>query len=90
MLCYELFSFVGLDVGKKNFGCIILMSADEKELSHKSFDNTPIGIQSAGLIAGYHLFIQTPCSVLEKHGKLSQSYLLPSVPYGIFLSFICC
>ncbi|MCS2593738.1 hypothetical protein NXX56_25330 [Bacteroides thetaiotaomicron] len=37
------------------------MSADEKELSHKSFDNTPTGIQSLlDWIAGYHLsFIQT-------------------------------
>ena len=32
--------FVGLDVGKKTFDAS-LMSADEKELSHKSFDNTP-------------------------------------------------
>ena len=37
--------FVGLDVGKKTFDAS-LMSADEKELSHKSFDNTPTGIQS--------------------------------------------
>ena len=29
--------FVGLDVGKKTFDAS-LMSADEKELSHKSFD----------------------------------------------------
>ena len=35
--------FVGLDVGKKTFDAS-LMSADEKELSHKSFDNTPTGI----------------------------------------------
>ena len=32
--------FVGLDVGKKTFDAS-LMSADEKELSHKSFENTP-------------------------------------------------
>lgn len=35
--------FVGLDVGKKTFDAS-LISADEKELSHKSFDNTPEGI----------------------------------------------
>ena len=47
--------FVGLDVGKKTFDAS-LMSADEKELSHKSFDNTPTGIQSLlDWIAGYHL-----------------------------------
>ena len=34
--------FVGLDVGKKTFDAS-LMSADEKELSHKSFDNTSEG-----------------------------------------------
>ena len=37
--------FVGLDVGKKTFDAS-LMSADEKELSQKSFDNIPEGIQS--------------------------------------------
>ena len=47
--------FVGLDVGKKTFDAS-LMSADEKEFSHKSFDNTPTGIQSLlDWIAGYHL-----------------------------------
>ncbi|WP_350227318.1 IS110 family transposase, partial [Parabacteroides goldsteinii] len=47
--------FVGLDVGKKTFDAS-LMSADEKELSHKSFDNTSEGIQSLlDWIAGYHL-----------------------------------
>lgn len=47
--------FVGLDVGKKTFDAS-LMSANEKELSHKSFDNTPEGIQSLlDWIAGYHL-----------------------------------
>ena len=34
--------FVGLDVGKKTFDAS-LMSAAEKELSHKSFDNTQKG-----------------------------------------------
>lgn len=37
--------FVGLDVGKNTFDAS-LMSSDEKELSHNSFDNTPEGIQS--------------------------------------------
>ena len=37
--------FVGLNVEKNTFDAS-LMSADEKELSHKSFDNTPEGIQS--------------------------------------------
>ena len=35
--------FVGLDVGKNTFDAS-LMSAEEKELSHKSFDNTQEGI----------------------------------------------
>ena len=34
--------FVGLDVEKKTFDAS-LMSADEKELSHKSFDNIQLG-----------------------------------------------
>lgn len=35
--------FVGLNVEKNTFDAS-LMSADEKELSHKSFDNTQEGI----------------------------------------------
>ena len=35
--------FVGFDVGKNTFDAS-LMSSDEKELFHNSFDNTPEGI----------------------------------------------
>jgi transposase len=50
--------FVGLDVGKKTFDAS-LMSADEKELSHKSFDNNwdPIFIGLDSWLSS--LFIQT-------------------------------
>ncbi len=51
--------FVGLDVGKKTFDAS-LMSADEKELSHKSFDNTQLGSIFIGLDSWLSsLFIQT-------------------------------
>ena len=38
-------NYSGLDVGKNTFDAS-LMSADEKEVSHNSFDNTPGGIQA--------------------------------------------
>ena len=57
--------FVGLDVGKKTFDAS-LMSADEKELSHRSFDNTPEGVQSLlDLRAGYRLSLSELLSVLK-------------------------
>ncbi|UVV60944.1 hypothetical protein NXY28_06000 [Bacteroides thetaiotaomicron] len=58
------------------------MSADEKELSHKSFDNTPTGIQSLlDWIAGYHLSYPNSCSVLKTWEVMSQSYLFPVSPW---------
>lgn len=73
--------FVGLDVGKKTFDAS-LMSADEKELSHKSFDNTPTGIQSLlDWIAGYHSLYPNSCSVLKTWEVMSQSYLFPVSPW---------
>ena len=61
--------FVGLDVGKKTFDAS-LMSADEKELSHKSFDNTPTGIQSLlDWIAGYHLSLSKLLFCAENMGS---------------------
>ena len=73
--------FVGLDVGKKTFDAS-LMSADEKELSHKSFDNTPTGIQSLlDWIAGYHLSLSKLLFCAETWEVMSQSYLFPVSPW---------
>lgn len=73
--------FVGLDVGKKTFDAS-LMSADEKELSHKSFDNTPTGIQSLlDWIAGYHLSLSKLLFCAENMEVMSQSYLFPVSPW---------
>mgnify|MGYP002236739362 CR=1 FL=1 len=79
--------FVGLDVGKKTFDAS-LMSADEKELSHKSFDNTSEGIQSLlDWIAGYHsLFIQT-LVLCREHGKLCHRVICFQCLHGIFPGF---
>ena len=74
--------FVGLDVGKKTFDAS-LMSADEKELSHKSFDNTPTGIQSLlDWIAGYHL------SLSKLLFSLSETSKLPIPPRNSLLKFL--
>ena len=77
--------FVGLDVGKKTFDAS-LMSADEKELSHKSFDNTPTGIQS--LLDSWlsSLFIQT-LVLCWKHGKLCHRVICFQCLHGIFPGF---
>ena len=55
--------FVGLDVGKKTFDAS-LMSADEKELSQKSFDNIPEGIQSLLAVSYTHL-LPDPLVVID-------------------------
>ena len=72
--------FVGLDVGKKTFDAS-LMSADEKELSHKSFDNTPTGIQSLlDWIAGYHPVSYTHLDVYKRQMLSSVFVCVPEFP----------
>ena len=75
--------FVGLDVGKKTFDAS-LMSADEKELSHKSFDNTPTGIQSLlDWIAGYHLSLSKLLFCAENMGSYVTELSVSSVSIGL-------
>ena len=79
--------FVGLDVGKKTFDAS-LMSADEKELSHKSFDNTPEGIQSLlDWIAGYHLSLSKLLFCAENMGSYVTELSVSSVSMGFFPGF---
>ena len=81
--------FVGLDVGKKTFDAS-LMSADEKELSHKSFDNTPTGIQSLlDWIAGYHLSLSKLLFCAENMGSYVTELSVSSVSMGFSLSLVC-
>ncbi|MDC7159906.1 IS110 family transposase, partial [Parabacteroides johnsonii] len=76
----------GLDVGKKTFDAS-LMSADEKELSHKSFDNTSEGIQSLlDWIAGYHLSLSKLLFCAENMGSYVTELSVSSVS-GIFPGF---
>lgn len=64
------------------------MSADEKELSHKSFDNTPEGIQSLlDWIAGYHLSLSKLLFCAEKYGKLCHRVICFQCLHGIFPGF---
>ena len=81
--------FVGLDVGKKTFDAS-LMSADEKELSHKSFDNTPTGIQSLlDWIAGYHLSLSKLLFCAENMGSYVTELSVSSVSMGFSLALVC-
>ena len=81
--------FVGLDVGKKTFDAS-LMSVDEKELSHKSFDNTPEGIQSLlDWIAGYHLSLSKLLFCAENMGSYVTELSVSSVSMGFSLALVC-
>lgn len=81
--------FVGLDVGKKTFDAS-LMSADQKELSHKSFDNTPTGIQSLlDWIAGYHLSLSKLLFCAENMGSYVTELSVSSVSMGFSLALVC-
>ena len=81
--------FVGLDVGKKTFDAS-LMSAAEKELSHKSFDNTPEGIQSLlDWIAGYHLSLSQLLFCAENMGSYVTELSVSSVSMGFSLALVC-
>ena len=81
--------FVGLDVGKKTFDAS-LMSADEKELSHKSFENTPEGIQVLlEWIAGYHLSLSELLFCAENMGSYVTELSVSSVSLGFSLALVC-
>ena len=81
--------FVGLDVGKKTFDAS-LMSADEKELSQKSFDNIPEGIQSLlDWIAGYHLSLSKLLFCAENMGSYVTELSVSSVSMGFSLALVC-
>src|SRR3712207_7692626 len=81
--------FVGLDVGKKTFDAS-LMSADEKELSHKSFNNTPEGVQSLlNWIAGYHLSLSKLLFCAENMGSYVTELSVSSVSMGFSLTLVC-
>lgn len=80
--------FVGLDVGK-NFRCIINVRR-RKELSHKSFDNTPTGIQSLlDWIAGYHLSLSKLLFCAENMGSYVTELSVSSVSMGFSLALVC-
>lgn len=80
---------VGLDVGEKTFG-VSLMSAGREELSHKSFDNTPTGIQSSlGWIAGYHLSLSKLLFCAENMGSYVTKLPVSSVSMGFSLALVC-
>ena len=81
--------FVGLDVGKNTFDAS-LMSAKEKELSHKSFDNTPEGIQSMlAWIDNYQLSLSEVLFCAENMGSYVTELSVSSVTMGFSLTLVC-
>lgn len=81
--------FVGLDVGKNTFDAS-LMSADEKELSHNSFDNTPEGIQSLLVwIADHQLSLSNILFCAENMGNYVTELSVSSVSMGFSLALVC-
>lgn len=81
--------FVGLDVGKNTFDAS-LMSAEEKELSHKSFDNTPEGIQSMlAWIDNYQLSLSEVLFCAENMGSYVTELSVSSVAMGFSLTLVC-
>ena len=81
--------FVGLDVGKNTFDAS-LMSAEEKELSHKSFDNTPEGIQSMlAWIDNYQLSLSEVLFCAENMGSYVTELSVSSVTMGFSLTLVC-
>lgn len=66
------------------------MSADEKELSQKSFDNIPEGIQSLlDWIAGYHLSLSKLLFCAENMGSYVTELSVSSVSMGFSLALVC-
>ena len=81
--------FVGLDVGKNTFDAS-LMSSDEKELSHNSFDNTTEGIQSLlAWIADHQLSLSEILFCAENMGNYVTELSVSSVSMGFSLALVC-
>ena len=81
--------FVGLDVGKNTFDAS-LMSADEKEVSHNSFDNTPWGIQALlARIASHQLSLSEVLFCAENMGNYVTELSVSSVSMGFSLALVC-
>lgn len=81
--------FVGLDVGKNTFDAS-LMSADEKEVSHNSFDNTPWGIQALlAWIASHQLSLSEVLFCAENMGNYVTELSVSSVSMGFSLALVC-
>jgi len=80
--------FTNLDV-EKTFDAS-LISADEKELSHKSFDNTSEGIQSLlDWIADYHLSLSKLLFCAENMGSYVTELSVSSASMGFSLALVC-
>ena len=81
--------FVGLDVGKKTFDAS-LMSADEKEVSHNSFDNTAGGIQALlAWVASHQLSLSEVLFCAENMGNYVTELSVSSVSMGFSLALVC-
>lgn len=66
------------------------MSTDEKELSHKSFDNTPAGIQFLlDWIADYHLSLSKLLFCVENMGSYVTELSVSCVSMGFSLALVC-
>ena len=66
------------------------MSTDEKELAHKSFDNTPGGIQSlSAWIADYQLSLSEVLFCAENMGNYVTELSVSSVSMGFSLALVC-
>ena len=82
--------FVGLDVGKKNFRCIINVRRRKKSCLTSLFDNTPTGIQSLlDWIAGYHLSLSKLLFCAENMGSYVTELSVSSVSMGFSLALVC-
>ena len=81
--------FVGLDVGKNTFDAS-LMSADEKEVSHNSFDNTAGGIQALlAWVASHQLSLSEVLFCAENMGNYVTELSVSSVSMGFSLALVC-
>ncbi len=81
--------FVGLDVGKKTFDAS-LMSCHEKELSHKSFANTPDGISDLlEWVCSKGLSLKEVLFCAENMGTYVTELSLGSVEQSFSLALVC-
>lgn len=80
--------FVGLDVGKKTFDAS-LMSLEEKELTHKTFINTPEGI--CGLLDWISSYVPLESTLFcaENMGSYVTDLSLASITHSFDLALVC-